>query len=257
MKKSNIKLVVLMLTFLCCLSTFPLFAQPPRFSFEKYVTSEGDTLNYRLLYPDANPLRKFPLVVFLHGGGENGNDNDAQLKWGVMNFATDQAMAKHPAFVIAPQCPKDMNWFNFNFEENIKLLPDPSKPMELMIKLINELIEKYPIDKNRIYITGLSSGGTGTYDAIQRYPDLFAAAVPVCGGGDISKAASIAHIPMWIIQGVEDPAGDPRSSIDMAKALINTGGRPGLTLYPEVGHFSWLAAYSNSALMEWLFRQQK
>ena len=261
MKKSNEKLVVLVFTFFCCLSIIPLFAQPPRFSFEKYVNTAGDTLNYRLLYPDANPLRKFPLVIFLHGAGENGNDNDAQLKWGVTNFATDQAMAMHPAFVIAPQCPKNMNWSNFSFDEKTKeamLQPNPSKPMELMIKLIHELFEKYPIDKNRVYITGLSSGGAGTYDAIERYPDLFAAAVPVCGfGADIKKAVSIAHIPMWIIQGTEDPAVDPRVSLNIVEALINAGARPGLTLYPEVGHFAWLAAYSNSLLIEWMFRQQK
>lgn len=260
MKNSNLKLVVLMLTFFCCSITISLFAQPPRFSFEKYINTAGDTLNYRLLYPDANPLRKFPLVIFLHGAGEKGNDNDAQLKWGVMNFAADQAMAMHPAFVIAPQCPENMNWFNFSFDEKIKevrLLPNPSKPMELMIELIHELFKIYPIDKNRVYITGISDGGAGTFDAIQRYPDLFAAAVPVCGGGDISKAASIAHIPIWIIQGAEDPNINPRYPLNMAEALINAGAHPGLTLYPEVGHFAWLAAYTNSLLIEWLFRQQK
>jgi predicted peptidase len=153
-----------------------------------------------------------------------------------------------------------MNWFNFSFDEKIKevrLLPNPSKPMELMIELIHELFKKYPIDKNRVYITGISDGGAGTYDAIERYPDLFAAAVPVCGGGDISKAASIAHIPIWIIQGAEDPNINPRYPLNMAEALINAGAHPGLTLYPEVGHFAWLAAYSNSLLIEWLFRQQK
>ncbi len=234
-------------------------AQPSRFSFEKFI-NKGDTLNYRQLFPDADTLRKYPLVVFLHGSGERGNDNDAQLKWGVMNFADDQIMIMHPAFVIAPQCPQNMSWANFSNKKNsieMSLLPSPSKPMELLITLIHQLIKKLPIDSNRIYITGLSMGGFGTFDAIERYPHLFAAAVPVCGGGDISKAASIAHIPIWIFHGAEDPAVNPLFSIDMVDALTKAGAHPALTMYPEVGHFSWLAAYSDKLMLEWLFRQHK
>lgn len=260
MKSSDIKLVSLILTLLFCLSTNLLLAQPSRFSFNEYINNEGDTLNYRLLYPDANPLRKFPLVIFLHGAGERGNDNESQLKWGVMNFATDQTMIMHPAFVMAPQCPKNMDWGNFNYDEKtkeIQLQPNPSKAMELVIQLIYQLAEKHPIDTNRIYITGLSSGGTGTFDAIARHPNLFAGAAPVCGVGDMSKAASIAHIPIWIFQGSEDPVFDPIVSLNMVKSLTKAGAHPGFTQYPEVGHFSWLAAYSDPLMIEWLFRQHK
>lgn len=114
-----------------------------------------------------------------------------------------------------------------------------------------------PVDSNRIYITGLSMGGFGTYDAIERYPDLFAAAVPVCGGGDISKAVSIVHLPIWIFLGAEDPAVNPEYSLEMLQSLKRAGGHPGYTEYPEVGHFSWLGAYSDPLMMEWLFRQHK
>jgi predicted peptidase len=177
-----------------------------------------------------------------------------------MNFATDQNMALHPAIIIAPQCPEDSSWTNFSRVENsayIRLAPTPTKPMELLIELIHQLIKTMPIDSNRIYITGLSLGGMGTFDAIERYPNLFAAAVPVCGGGDISKAALIAHIPIWIFHGAEDPATDPIFSQEMVQALTKAGGHPGFTEYPEVGHFSWLAAYSDPLMMEWLFRQHK
>ena len=129
--------------------------------------------------------------------------------------------------------------------------------MELLIALIHQLIQQNRIDTNRIYITGLSMGGFGTYDAIERYPHLFAAAVPVCGGGDITKASSIAHIPLWIFHGAEDAAVDPTYSISMAAALMKAGAHPGLTIYPESGHFSWLGAYSDPLLYEWLFRQRK
>ena len=122
-------------------------AQVSRFSYEKFI-NKGDTLNYRQLFPDADTLRKYPLVVFLHGSGERGNDNDAQLKWGVMNFAEDENMIMHPAFVIAPQCPTNMGWGNFSNDRNnmqMRLQPTPTKPMELLIALIHQLINKFRI----------------------------------------------------------------------------------------------------------------
>ena len=257
---NSIKSIVLVSVFLFCINMQFAFSQSVRFSVNTYVNDKGDTLNYRQLYPDADTLRKYPLVIFLHGSGERGNDNEAQLKWGVMNFATDQNMMLHPAFVIAPQCPEKMSWSNCSRENNsgvMRLQPAPTKPMELVIELIRKLIKTLPVDSSRIYITGLSMGGYGTYDAIERYPHLFAAAVPVCGGGDVSKASSIAHLPIWIFHGAEDPAVNPIFSLDMLQALTKAGAHPGFTQYPESGHFSWLGAYSDPLMMEWLFRQHK
>jgi predicted peptidase len=231
-----------------------------KFSVNVYKNEKGDSLNYRMLSPDYDTMRKYPLVIFLHGSGERGSDNEAQLKWGVMNFAGDQMMIMHPAIVIAPQCPLNIGWSNFSRTPNsteMHLGDTPSKPMDLLIGLIHELIKKAPIDTNRIYITGLSMGGFGTYDAIERYPDLFAAAIPVCGGGDVSKAATIAHIPIWIVHGAEDAAVNPLYATTMLDALMKAGAHPGFTFYPEVGHFSWLGAYSDPLIVEWLFRQHK
>jgi predicted peptidase len=100
-------------------------------------------------------------------------------------------------------------------------------------------------------------GGFGVYDAIMRYPNLFAAAIPVCGGGDSSKASSIAHIPIWIFHGAEDGAVSAQYSFDMLNALQKAGADPGFTLYPSVGHFSWLGAYTDQPMIEWLYRQHK
>jgi len=235
-------------------------AQTNRFNYGKFSNGKGDTLQYRLLTPDYDTLRSYPLVIFLHGSGERGTDNEAQLKWGVQNLATDQMMMAHPAFVLAPQCPPNKSWGNSirnKTANDLHLLPEPTKPMELLIALIHQLIQENRIDTNRIYITGLSMGGFGTFDAIERYPHLFAAAVPVCGGGDIAKASTIAHIPMWIFHGAEDAAVDPAYSISMAAALMKAGAHPGLTIYPETGHFSWLGAYSDPLMYEWLFRQRR
>ncbi|MBB3188507.1 prolyl oligopeptidase family serine peptidase [Microbacter margulisiae] len=245
---------------LFCLGSSFSFAQTSRFSSAKYVDSKGDTLNYRILTPDYDTLRTYPLVIFLHGSGERGNDNEAQLKWGVMNFATDRALTMHPAIIVAPQCPDNEDWSNFSEDSithQLHLLSEPSMPMRLVIQLIHQLIRTLPVDTNRIYITGLSMGGYGTYDAIERYPGLFAAAVPVCGAGDTTKVASFAHIPIWIFHGAEDAAVNPSYALEMLEALKKAGAHPGFTFYPEVGHFSWLAAYSDPLMMEWLFRQHK
>ncbi len=254
------KLKLLFIALIGCFTCLSAQAQPSRFSVEHYINEKGDTLNYRMLYPDYDTLRKYPLVIFLHGAGERGNDNDAQLKWGVMNFATDEMMVMHPAIVIAPQCPLNISWSNFSGTKDdiaMTLQPQPTKPMQLVIELIHQIIKKLPVDTNRIYITGLSMGGYGTYDAIERYPNLFAAAMPVCGGGDVSKAADIKHIPIWIFHGAEDAAVNPINSLNMVEALTKAGAHPGFTQYPETGHFSWLAAYSDKQAIEWLFRQRK
>ena len=251
----QIKPIALPFVFLMCIAHFAFAQSSSKFGYNKYI-EKGDTLNYRLLFPDADTFRKYPLVIFLHGSGERGSDNEAQLKWGVKNFATDQNMVLHPALVIAPQCPEKMSWSNFS-RNDMKLQPTPSKPTQLLIGLIHEMIKTMPVDTNRIYITGLSMGGFGTYDAMERYPNLFAAAVPVCGGGDTSRAASIMHIPIWIFHGAEDPAVNPVYDLHMLQALTNAGAHPGFTQYPETGHFSWLAAYSDQHMMEWLFRQHK
>jgi len=254
------KTIILLCAFYLFAGSLTSLAQSNRFNYGKYSNGKGDTLQYRLLTPDYDTLRSYPLVIFLHGSGERGTDNEAQLKWGVQNLATDQMMMAHPAFVLAPQCPPNKSWGNSirnKAANELNLLPEPTKPMELLIALIHQLIQQNRIDTNRIYITGLSMGGFGTFDAIERYPHLFAAAVPVCGGGDIAKASTIAQIPMWIFHGAEDAAVDPAYSISMAATLMKAGAHPGLTIYPETGHFSWLGAYSDSLMYEWLFRQRR
>lgn len=256
MKLLKSSLLALMPVLFCFGSMTNSFSQTSLFSYEKYVNAKGETLNYRQLVSDYDPINKYPLVIFLHGSGERGNDNEAQLKWGVLNFASDQNMKIHPSIIIAPQCPENMGWDNFS-EKDMSIQPSPSMPMKLLKELIDEVISKLPVDTNRIYITGLSMGGFGTYDAITRYPELFAAAVPVCGGGDVTKAQSIAHIPIWIFHGALDGAVNPVLAQNMVESLTKAGAHPGYTQYPETGHFSWIAAYSDTMMMEWLFSQHK
>jgi predicted peptidase len=260
------------MTFKSSLSTFLLAAitlfsfietkaqGPNNFSARSYTNGKGDTLFYRQLVPDNNPNRKYPLLIFLHGAGERGSDNSSQLKWGVLNFATEENMLKYPAVIIAPQCPANAGWIEFGNDRtatNTPLSAKPAKPMELLLALIKQVKAEGRIDTSRIYITGLSMGGFGTFDAIEREPDLFAAAVPVCGGGDPTKAASLAKLPIWIFTGAEDPTVNSIFSLNMLNALWKAGAKPGFTMLPEVGHFSWLGAYTDPLMIDWLFRQRK
>ena len=253
------KLLSIWLLTFCISKSNTAFCQPPVLSYQTFKTASGDSLKYRFLFPDNDTTRRYPLVIFLHGSGERGDDNEAQLKWGVMNFATEQNMKTHPAFVVAPQCPLNSSWANTIRGKNneIVLQNKPTKPMQVLMELIADVTKRFRVDTNRIYITGLSMGGHGTFDALQRYPQMFAAAVPVCGSGDISKAASIAHIPLWMFGGANDPSVNPNLLYDMVNALLKAGAHPGFTEYPGVGHFSWIAAYSDPMMIEWLFNQHK
>jgi len=233
-----------------------LRAQSELFSYEYYAGGDGDTLLYRQLISDYDTSSVYPMVIFLHGSGERGSDNQAQLKWGVQNFATTEVMKKYRPVVIAPQMRNGERWDNFN-DDDLGLNSDPSRPMQLLKELIDHMVETFPIDQNRIYITGLSMGGFGTYDAIMRYPELFAAAVPVCGAGDPSKAERISHVPIWIFHGALDDVVPVSLAHNMLEALIDAGAKPGYTQYPEAGHFSWVAAYSDDMLMSWLFDQRR
>lgn len=252
------KIIKKLVLFVFLLTATDSFCQVSLFSPMKYSNGKGDTLNYRFLFPDVDPLRKYPLVIFLHGSGERGNDNVSQLKWGVSNFATDYNLKLYKPFVIAPQCPNGKTWNNYSSDlEKLKYNDTASKISDLLLGLIDSTIKKFAIDTNRIYITGLSMGGIGTFDLITRRPRLFAAAAPVCGAGDTSKAEVIKHIPIWIFHGAEDAAVNAKYSLDMVNALTKAGAHPGFTQYPEVGHFSWIAAYSDPMFMDWLFRQSK
>lgn len=256
MKISHLYQSFILILFLSVLNTQNIHSQTSLFSYEQFVDEDGDTLKYRKLISDYDTVSKYPLVIFLHGSGERGDDNESQLKWGVQKLATDQIMKIHKPIIIAPQCPQKMRWGNYD-SKDLSLLAQPTSPMESLLELIDQMISTMPIDTNRIYITGLSMGGFGTFDILSRRPDLFAAAVPVCGGGDPASVKSFAHVPLWIAHGALDDVVPPEFALKMYKALIKAGAKPGFTIYPDTGHFSWLAAYSDEHIIDWLFKQSK
>jgi predicted peptidase len=223
-----------------------------------YKDKDEKTLSYRLLKPDNyDPQKKYPLVLFLHGAGERGSDNKAQLKNSVNEFVKAEFRKKYPCFLIAPQCPTNNGWSHFMTKKGAPKPEGQADPGRLAVELVESIQKEYSIDPNRLYITGLSMGGYGTWDIIARHPDMFAAAVPICGGGDPSKAEKFAKMPIWVFHGGKDPVVPPARSREMVEAIKKAGGEAKYTEYPDVGHNSWVKAYQDADMMAWLFEQKK
>lgn len=239
------------------------FAEEPdhrdRFTEHVFLSTAGSKLPYRQLAPaKVAQGQKYPLVIFLHGAGERGTDNKKQLVHGMNDFASDAVMAKYPAFVVAPQCPEEKKWVEVPWTDESHAMPaEPSESMTAVFELIDTLQKTQPIDAKRIYITGLSMGGFGTWDAIQRRPELFAAAVPICGGGDPILAKQIQFVPLWVFHGDADKAVKVNRSREMVAALKGVGTEVKYTEYKDVEHDSWTRTYADPALYAWLFAQRK
>lgn len=245
-----------------CMGTFSaaLFAQNASEMIQAKVfkNAEGEALNYRIYQPENLPDgKKVPLVFFFHGAGERGNDNRAQLKHDVSNLV-QYALEKEPAIVIAPQCPTGMQWVNTNWSAPSHLMPSmPSMPMKLALQLLQEAISTLPVDPDRVYVTGISMGGYGTWDIIQRKPGLFAAAIPICGGGDTTRAPLLKALPIWAFHGDKDGAVPVSRSRDMFKAIKDCGGNIQYREYPGAGHDVWTRTYADKTVLVWLFSQKR
>jgi predicted peptidase len=233
--------------------------RPEEMYAAKIFTHEDQTLPYRFLEPESiEKGRKYPLVLFLHGAGERGNDNRKQLVHALPEFVKPQNRKRFPCFVIAPQCPTERRWVEVDWTLQRHDMPEEmSVPLSRTWELLQQTTDQYPIDTNRIYITGLSMGGYGTWDLIQRKPDYFAAALPVCGGADEKYAERLVELPIWAFHGDKDTVVPLVRSTRMVEAIEKAGGKPKLTIYPGVGHNSWTATYANTDVLEWLFSQKK
>lgn len=225
----------------------------------EFIGTSGKALKYRLIKPANYKYgNKYPLVLFLHGAGERGDDNSATLRHAAKNFADDPLRAKYPAYVVIPQCPKDKKWSEVDWSKDSSQLPqDPSDAMQSVKELIDEMVENAGVDRNRIYITGLSMGGYGTWDAIARYPGFFAAAAPICGGGDPKTVEKFKALPIWCFHGAKDPVVKVNRSREMVDALKKLGSPIKYTEYPEAQHDSWTETYANPELYDWLFAQRR
>jgi predicted peptidase len=245
---------------------FPFFTFSQDLSlFEKKVYLSGtDTLRYRLLLPENfDRSKKYPLVLFLHGAGERGSDNEQQLLLGMPRFVEPGNRKNLQCIVIAPQCPLNQNWHSAKTNRDVKPpvrdfdynTPIP-RPLKLAIDLTNSIINEGYVDKNKVVIAGLSMGGMGTFEAVGRFPGMFVAAAPVCGGGDTKfYSKKQAKVDFWIFHGDADATVDVKYSRAMYARLQELKARVKYTEYPGVGHNSWDNAFAEPGFLQWLIEK--
>lgn len=235
-------------------------AQKPETAFEPRTFQDGDfTLPYRIYVPkDLAPGQKVPLVLFFHGAGERGDNNIRQLHHAVPGLFSYVTKNNVPAIIVAPQCPTGKQWVNVPWGGLEHTMPaEPSEAMHAALALLKNCMETLPVDPRKVYVAGISMGGFGTWDAIQRHPELFAAAIPVCGGGDVKEAPKLVGLPIWAFHGDQDQSVKVSRSRDMIAAIKAAGGDPKYTEYPGVAHNSWTQTFNDEAVVGWLFSQEK
>ena len=215
----------------------------------RWFTNAQGVLPYRLFIPtNYNSAAQFPLVLFMHGAGERGNDNRYQLvgQTGALVFAAETNQLEHPSFMAAPQCPAGYSWA----DSSIRLR---------VFGMINALQTEFSLDTNRLclYITGLSLGGNGTWDYIAQYPGMYAAAVPMSGWGNSALASRMTQIAIWNFHTANDGTVNVSESRSMISAIRRLGGNPIYTEYATGGHVIWTPAYNTPVLMDWVYAQRR
>jgi len=206
--------------------------------FEK--ENAADDYKYLLFLPDGyNEHKSWPLIMFLHGVGERGDDLELVKKHGPPKFVEEKK--DFPFIVVSPQCPEDSSW---------------AKEKEFLKELLDDIVARYKVDKDRIYLTGLSMGGYGTWSLACAYPERFAAIAPICGGGEPSEALKLKDMPVWAFHGVQDKVVSVKKSQEMVSAINDLGGNVMLTVYPDVGHDCWTQTYNNPKLYDWFLEHR-
>lgn len=225
---------------------------------KEFTGKGGKTFRYRIAEKAATDGSKIPLVFFLHGAGERGTNNVAQLLHGVTDLVRWLDAHEKGYRLIAGQVPAGKRWVEVNWAAKSHKMPEePSETMALLMEMLDLQLADPAVDASRVYVTGISMGGYGTWDLISRRPDVFAAALPVCGGGDTAQAPKIAKIPVWTFHGSADGAVPVCRSRDMVSALWANGSNAHYREYPDAGHGVWGVTYRDRSVLAWFFRQRK
>jgi len=225
------------------------------FVARSFTAASGEAMPYRLFIPDAAARKQpLPLILYLHGSGGVGTDNRKQISGGntagTHTWTTGEAQRTHPAFVLAPQLPEN--------RASQSSTPDRwSASVGTVLEIIAAVSREFAIDADRVYVTGQSLGGYGTWDIISKHPRTFAAAVPLCGGGDAVRIVAARTVPVWAFHGAKDPVVPVTESREMVAALRRAGGSARYTEYPDVEHDVWTRAYAGRELADWLFSQRR
>ena len=225
------------------------------FLAKSFQNPRGKRMSYRLFIPTKYESRHtYPLVFWLHGGAGRGSDNLSQISGGNTTgshvWTLTENQTKNPCFVFAPQCPINQEWATVSRTQ-------PTEQLHLALELLRLLRRTFSIDNKRLYVAGQSLGGFGTWSAITAQPNLFAAAIPVCGGGDESQALKLAHTPIWAFHGERDEAVSVERSRGMVEAIKKAGGMPRYTEYKDAGHVIWERVFHEPELLPWMFSQRR
>lgn len=217
------------------------------------------TFRYRLLRPPRRRAgERHPVLLFLHGAGERGSDNAAQLRF-LPRWMAEPAMREtFPCLLVAPQCRADHRWVDVDWRD-AQSSRQAAATLDLIaaIAAVDEVLATEAADPDRLMVTGLSMGGFGTWDLSARIPERLAASLPICGGGDEATAGRFASLPLWCFHGVDDDVVPVVRSRTMVAALRAAGGSPAYTELHGVGHDAWTAAYRDPAVLDWLFSQRR
>jgi len=214
--------------------------QQPK-AFEKTITKTL-TCKYLLFLPEGygEKDKRWPLMLFLHGAGERGDDLNKVKVHGPPKIVEKQK--DFPFIVVSPQCPTGLWW---------------NDQLEVLINLLDDIVARYDVDTERVYLTGLSMGGFGTWALASRYPDRFAAIAPICGGGMRIMSFGLTKTPVWAFHGAQDKVVPLQESEEMVAAIKARGGNAKLTVYPDAGHDSWTKTYNNQELYDWLLKHRR
>ena len=229
--------------------------------FEARTYKSDWTMPYRLYRPNATG--RLPLVVYLHGGGGLGNDNEKQMGlgniFGTRVWALPENQKEFPCYVVAPQT--DRGWVRYGpvapGDSESPVIPGLGDGARVAFELIETLAKQFPIDKQRIYVTGQSLGGAGAWHMVAQRPRFFAAAVICCGGACLDNAAAAVSTPLWNFHGDADDTVPVKISRDRIATLRKAGGHPLATEYAGVGHNVWQWAYTEPSLLKWVFSKRR
>ncbi len=247
----------------------PAIAQTmERYQSASIADKEGNSLPYRILFPeDYDKTKKYPLILFLHGAGERGDDNMKQLTHGGNLFLEDSFRKAFPAIVVFPQCPEDKYWINISIREELfgngnpdfhQSLAPPTPELLLTQQLVDQVIRTEAVDVNRLYVMGLSMGSFGTFEILGRWPERYAAAVAICGGGNLEMAKNYSKTTaVWITHGAQDDVVPYVLSERVYQVLKEQEAEVRFTLFPEANHNAWDPTFELPGLMQWLFSHSK
>ncbi|MBQ7921646.1 MAG: prolyl oligopeptidase family serine peptidase [Clostridia bacterium] len=225
-----------------------------------YTGPDGYTMPYRLYIPKNYDCgERYPLVLYLHGAGNRGTDNEKHL-YPISLWFKNENNPVYNAIVVAPQCPEDKQWVNSEWQPgvySVDSVPE-SEEIKAVLAILERVMEFCNVDEDRVYVTGESMGGYGTWDLLTRHGSRFAAGVPVCGGVDVSKASLLKRIPVWLFHGSADTTVLPEGSRLIFAEIRKAGGEEiRYTEYNGVNHNAWDFANLDTEMHEWLFRQSR